>query len=185
MGQSRRGAPPMTSARSPAPEERAQNCSRCGEHPRLPWQRWCRRCLTGAQRLRRATEREALARRIAAVIQARRIGAFASPNLGAVTQGSPVPSHYPSGQALTATPGSRLLAHTGRPTPSTTLAGPFQHPGRYTATVGGDFRACEFCGRPFRPERRGQRFGCNCCGSSKPHLPWCAGHDPAPPAGNR
>ncbi|MBI4636286.1 MAG: hypothetical protein HY727_08050 [Candidatus Rokubacteria bacterium] len=34
-------------------------CSRCGEEPRLPRQRWGRACLTAAQRARRAARRAA------------------------------------------------------------------------------------------------------------------------------
>jgi hypothetical protein len=36
-------------------------CSRCHEEPRLPGQRWCRRCLTTAQRARRGARRAAKA----------------------------------------------------------------------------------------------------------------------------
>ena len=34
-------------------------CSRCQSAPRLPRQRWCRQCLTSAQRQRRSTARQA------------------------------------------------------------------------------------------------------------------------------
>src|SRR5436190_17085692 len=33
------------------------HCSRCAQAPRLSGQRWCRKCLTAAQRERRATRR--------------------------------------------------------------------------------------------------------------------------------
>lgn len=48
--------------------------------------------------------------------------------------------------------------------------------------VKGDTKRCEFCGLAFRPppDRPGQRFGCNCCGSEKPHRSDCPGHDPFP-----
>src|SRR5574337_727528 len=41
-------------------EDPLRPCSRCQHTPRLPSQRWCRACLTEAQRLRRAASRDAV-----------------------------------------------------------------------------------------------------------------------------
>lgn len=69
-------------------------CSRCGERPRLARQRWCRACLTAAQRERRA------ARRAEGQSRAALAGAatmpLSSPRAVAETGGTGDPPSHPS-----------------------------------------------------------------------------------------
>ncbi len=172
-----------------ASAEPGTTCSKCHAAPRLPGQRWCRCCLTGAQRARRAAARAARAPRFPGVTPTPRIVVAPAPSLPAVTRGIPAPTQGAGSLAVTPVCDDRSASSSGAPTASTRLFAPSPVSPRYTATprtareaVPPPLPLCEFCRRPFRPhpDRRGQRFGCNCCGSAKPHIATCGGHDPGP-----
>ena len=172
------------------PQAPVAPCSKCRTSPRLPGQRWCRRCLTEAQRARRAAARTARTRQFPGVTPTPPIAAAPAPSSPAVTRGIPTPTQGPGSLAVTPVCDDRAASRSGAPAASTRLFAPSPASPRYTVTPGMAREAtppalplCEFCRHPFRPhpDRRGQRFGCNCCGSSKPHTPVCPGHDPVPP----
>lgn len=172
-----------------APAETSTTCSKCHAASRLPGQRWCRGCLTAAQRARRAAARAARAPRFPGVTPTPRITAGSAPSSPAVTRGIPVPTPGAGSLAVTPVRDDRAASRSGAPTASTRLFAPSPVSPRYIATprtareaIPPPLPLCEFCRRPFRPhpDRRGQRFGCNCCGSGKPHTSVCHGHDPIP-----
>jgi hypothetical protein len=172
-----------------ASAETGTTCSKCHTAPRLPGQRWCRSCLTGAQRARRAAARAARAPRFPGVTPTPRIAAGPTTSLPAVTRGISAPTQGAGSLAVTPVCDDRSASRSGAPTASTRLFTPSPGAPRYTATprtarepASPTLPLCGFCGLAFRPhpDRRGQRFGCNCCGSAKPHIAMCGGHDPVP-----
>jgi len=171
------------------PQAPAAPCSKCHAAPRLPDQRWCRSCLTVAQRARRAAARATRAPGFPGVTPTPRIAAAPAPSLRAVTRGIPAPTRSPGSLAVTPACDPRVASRTADPTASTRLFASSPGAPRYTTTpktarepASPALPFCEFCGLAFRPhpDRRGQRFGCNCCGSAKPHISTCGGHDTAP-----